>query len=195
MEYRRAKIDGGTFFFTVVTYERLKILTIPDNIELLRNAFKKVMKQHPFVIDAIAILPEHIHAIWTLPKDDRDFSTRWRLIKSYFSTQCQLVGRVDERNPPNRENVKPLIQIPESRFKKGEKAVWQRRFWEHFIRDNDDFNNHVNYIHFNPVKHGLVKSPKDWEHSSFYRYVHKGFYDEDWGSGSDMEFDNSVGYE
>ncbi|MBF2057699.1 MAG: transposase [Cyanobacterium sp. T60_A2020_053] len=166
MQYRRAKIQGGTYFFTLVTYNRNPILCYPENIQLLREAFAYVMKRHPFVIDAIVILPDHLHCIWTLPEADANFSTRWRLIKGYFSRKCD-------------EKYQGKISI--FRQKKQEKAIWQKRFWEHLIRDEQDFINHVNYIHYNPVHHGLVKAVKYWQYSSFHRYVNENIYDMDWG--------------
>ena len=180
MKYRRAIATGGTYFFTVVTYNRRKILCEPENVDLLRNSFRYVMQQHPFKIDAIVILPDHLHSIWTLPEKDADFSTRWRLIKSYFSRKCHA-------------QYQKNISI--SRQYKKEKAVWQRRFWEHQIRDEQDFINHVEYIHYNPVKHGLVGTPKDWEYSSFQRYVNTGIYDQMWGTSERLTFDSSVGRE
>jgi putative transposase len=180
MEYRRAKTPGGTFFFTVVTYNRRNFLCIPENIVLLRQAFRKVMTHHPFKIEAIVILPDHLHCLWTLPTGDEDFSTRWRFIKSYFSHHCE----------PTYQG-----QVSASRGRKGEKAVWQRRFWEHQIRDEADFIRHVEYIHYNPVKHGLVSAPIDWEYSSFRRYVRAGDYPADWGAGRPITFPPEVGQE
>jgi len=188
MKYRRAKVKGGTYFFTVVTNRRIKIFKNPNNVQFLRDAFKYVMNRHPFKIDAFVLLPDHLHCIWTMPHDDADFSTRWRLIKSYFSRKFDRVGWVDEGNP--------TIQIgTSSRLNKKEKPIWQRRFWEHLIRDDADFKRHVEYIHFNPVKHELAASPKHWLNSSFHRYVNNGLYNLEWGAGTAIEFDKSVGYE
>ena len=188
MRYRRAKVKGGTYFFTVVTHKRIKIFNRSDRVELLRQAFREVIRQHPFKIDAFVLLPDHLHCIWTLPKGNADFSTRWRLIKSYFSRHSGLVGWAEERNPTN-------TTTSESRLRKNEKSIWQRRFWEHLIRNNDDLRQHVEYIHYNPVKHGLTKAPADWAYSSFHRYADKGIYDIKWGAGVRMEFDTSVGHE
>jgi putative transposase len=188
MRYRRARVKGGTYFFTVVTNRRIKIFKKPHKVQLLREAFKYIMDRHPFKIDAFVLLPDHLHCIWTLPCGDANYSTRWRLIKSYFSRKFDSVGWVDEGNPTPRINTA-------SRFKKKEKLIWQRRFWEHLIRDDRDFKRHVEYIHFNPVKHGLAASPKDWLNSSFHRYVNEGIYDLEWGAGTAIEFDESVGYE
>ena len=186
MRYRRVRVKGGTYFFTVVTYNRIKILCGAENAQLLRQAFKKIMKNHPFKIEAFVLLPDHLHCIWTLPDQDSDFSTRWRLIKSHFSRKCDFVGWVEERNP-TKANA--------SRLKKMEKTIWQRRFWEHHIRNDDDLKQHIEYIHFNPVKHNLVKAPKDWQFSSFHRYVSKGIYNLKWGAGIGMEFSSDIGYE
>jgi putative transposase len=180
MQYRRAMTQGGTYFFTLVTYNREKLFCLPNNVSLLRNTFRYVMQQHPFTIDAFVLLPEHLHCIWTLPPEDRDFSTRWRLLKSYFSRQCETLS-------PEYLSV--------SRRSKQERAIWQRRFWEHLIRDEVDWKNHVEYIHYNPVKHGLVQSPKDWEYSSFHRSVRQGTYDIMWGAGNEIVFDTHIGKE
>jgi putative transposase len=180
MEYRRAKIGGGTFFFTVVTHNRRNFLCEQSNILLLRQGFREIIREYPFIVDAIAILPNHIHCIWTLPPGDSDFSQRWRLIKSYFSHRC---------------DQKYKGKISSSRQKKGEKAVWQRRFWEHQIQDENDFVSHVDYIHYNPVRHGYVTAPKDWQYSSFMLYVQKGVYDVNWGVGEEIQFADNIGNE
>ncbi len=134
----------------------------------------------PFIVDAIVVLPDHLHCIWTLPDNDADFSTRWRLIKSEVSRHCS-------------EGYKR--QRSSSRLAKGEQAIWQRRFWEHQIRDDRDFAQHVDYIHYNPVSHGLVAAPKDWRYSSFHRYVRGGIYPEDWGADGQAIVDSGVGRE
>jgi len=190
MRYRRANVKGGTYFFTVVTFNRIKIFTHPKNVALLRSAIKEVMQKHPFKIDAFVLLPDHLHCIWTLPQNDSDFSTRWRLIKSCFSRNFNHrdVGWVEVRNPTN--DSRSIF-----RQMKKEKPIWQRRFWEHLIRNQKDLNQHVEYIHYNPVKHGLTKSPIDWAYSSFHRYVDKGIYNKNWGAGENVEFDDMVGYE
>ncbi len=166
MDYRRVYVPGGTYFFTVVTYNRRPIFSTQDAVEKLREAFRYTMERFPFIIVACVILPDHLHFIWTLPSYSRDFSTRWRLIKSYFTRNW---------------NPKGTISVSLSRQKKGEADVWQRRFWEHMIRDEDDLSNHVEYIHYNPVKHGLVNAPADWEYSSFMKYVQDGMYAANWG--------------
>ena len=173
MIYRRTKIKGGTYFFTVVTYNRRPFLCDLDNVELLRQAFQYTTQRHPMKIDAFVLLPDHLHSIWTLPENDHNFSMRWRLIKSHFSRHCQ-----DKYNGI----------ASKSRRSKQERAFWQRRFWEHTIRNDQDFAKHVEYIHYNPVKHGLVIAPKDWKYSSFHRYVRAGFYDEFWGADGEIMF-------
>jgi putative transposase len=179
-QYRRAKTPGATYFFTVVTHNRCQIFARRENVELLREAFRYVLRQHPLKIDAMVVLPEHLHCLWTLPQGDADFSTRWRLIKSWFSRHCHLESRG---------------KLSASRQQKGEKAVWQRRFWEHQIRDDQDFLTHVEYIHYNPVHHGLVNAPRDWEYSSFHRYVRDGIYDAMWGASDKIIFDSRIGGE
>lgn len=179
MRYRRSRASGGTFFFTVVTYERRNTLCLPENIILLENVFSEVKAKHPFEMDAFIILPDHVHCIWTLPPDDNDFSMRWMLIKSNFSRMCKEV-----KGPANK-----------NRLNKRKRSVWQRRFWEHEIRDERDLKAHIEYIHYNPVKHGLAKSPADWAYSSFHRYVRSGIYEKGWGADCEMSFEKSVGGE
>ena len=167
--YRRNFVPGGSFFFTVNLADR-KLALLTAHIELLREAFRKTRQRHPFTVDAIVILPDHIHAIWTMPKGDADFATRWRLIKSTFSRNLS----VDE-------------PISESRAAKRERGIWQRRYWEHTIRDEDDFARHVDYIHINPLKHGLVDRVREWEASSFQRYVKLGVYPIDWAGDASQD--------
>ncbi|MFZ0424561.1 MAG: transposase [Xanthobacteraceae bacterium] len=160
--YRRNFLSGGSFFFTVNLAERrLRLLT--DHIDLLRQAFRDVRRRHPFDIEAIVVLPDHLHAVWTLAEGDADFALRWRLIKTIFS-----------RGLPASE------RISASRAGKAERGIWQRRYWEHTLRDEGDFARHVDYIHFNPVKHGHVTRVKDWPYSSFHRMVKLGIYPDDW---------------
>ena len=154
--YRRNFVEGGTFFFTVNLADRNSAL-LTDNIDLLRTAFREIRRRHPFSIDAIVVLPDHLHAIWTLPPDDNEFATRWNLIKGRFS-----------RALPARE------PISASRSSRRERGVWQRRYWEHMIRDEDDLVRHTEYIHFNPVKHGYIDSLAAWPHSSFHAFVRRG---------------------
>jgi putative transposase len=171
MKYRRSFSPGGTFFFTQVTYKRRPIFSTPQAVEHLRRAFRYTMPRMPFTIVASVILPDHMHFIWTLPPENSDFSTRWRLIKSHFTRNWCAKDSVSENA---------------SRVQKGEKDVWQRRFWEHLIRDELDLIRHVEYIHYNPVKHGLVDSPGDWEYSSFMKYVREDMYPLDWGGNGNI---------
>ena len=180
MRYRRSKIKGATYFFTVVTHNRRRFLCIPDNVELLRQAFRRTIQRYPIQIDAFVLLPDHLHCIWTLPEGDHNYSMRWRQIKSHFSRYCQTTD----------DGI-----ITESRQSKQERGFWQRRFWEHTIRNDQDFIRHVEYIHYNPVKHGLVTAPKDWEYSSFHYYVKAGLYDKMWGSGDEISFCMEIGNE
>ena len=180
MQYRRAKVPGAPYFFTVVKYQRQRLFDALEVVELLRESFRVVKQRHPFVIESMVVLPDHLHGIWTLPPEDADFSMRWRLIKSEFSRRCPEVYK---------------RKRSASRVQKGEQAVWQRRFWEHQVRDERDFMQHVDYIHYNPVRHGLVKAPKDWEYSSFHRYVRDGCYPVDWGANEQIEFPPNIGNE
>jgi putative transposase len=165
MRYRRANIAGATYFFTVNLADRSSTLLV-DAIDALRNAMKTVQRRHPFYIDAIVVLPDHLHAIWTLPANDAAFPLRWALIKSAFSRN---IPRTEERSW--------------SRQRKGERGIWQRRYWEHLIRDDDDYARHVDYIHINPVKHGHASHPLDWPYSSLHRYVRDGTLPADWAVG------------
>jgi putative transposase len=171
--YRRNFLSGGSYFFTVnLADRRSRLLT--EHIQFLRAAFRYTKHRHPFTIDAIVILPDHLRAIWTLPDGDADFALRWRLIKTVFS-----------RDLPGGE------RLSTSRVSKGERGIWQRRYWEHTLRNEDDFERHVDYIHFNPVKHRHVNRVRDWSYSSFHRYVRLGIYPEDWAgdvAGDDRRF-------
>lgn len=180
MRYRRSQTPGASFFFTVVTYGRKRILCTDENPSRLKQSMEAVKVEHPFTIDAIVLLPDHFHCIWTLPQRDNDFSTRWMLIKSKFTRTCA-------------DAVKGLPSF--SRIQKREQCVWQRRFWEHQIRDEQDYIRHVDYIHYNPVKHGLAKSPMEWQYSSFHRYVKEGTYHPDWGEKEPVAFDGAIGRE
>lgn len=179
MFYRRAQISGGTYFLTLVTHNRQEIFNSPDRIALLRESFKQVKERHPFTIDAIVILPDHLHCLVTLPEGDADYPKRIRMIKSHFS----------------RKYRGGLLARSAARAAKAEKAIWQRRYWEHLIRDEEDYARHVEYIHYNPVKHGLAKSPKAWQWSSFHDYVGKGIYDINWGAREEVVFGGGVGSE
>ena len=163
--YRRFYRSGGTYFFTVVLADRTGNL-LTSHVDALRAAFASTKATLPFKIDAIVVLPEHLHALLTLPADDSDFSNRWRCIKARFS----------------RALPRMAVARSGSRVRKHERTVWQRRFWEHVIRDEDDYARHVEYIHYNPVKHGHVPRAADWPYSSFHRYVREGVYPIHWAS-------------
>jgi putative transposase len=160
--YVRAKSKGSLFFFTVVLAVRSSNLLV-NEIDRLRQVYRTVQQRRPFETIAICVLPDHVHALWALPEDDDDFFIRWSLIKSGFS-----------------RGLDPM-QRSESKVRKREKGIWQRRYWEHAIRDDADLDRHVDYIHFNPVKHGHVARVADWPHSSFHRYVERGLLATDWG--------------
>lgn len=166
-EYRRIWSPGATWFFTVNLANRQSRLLI-DNIETLRASFLHVREAHPFRTIAMVVMPEHIHALWELPPGDTDFAMRWRLIKAGFSRRMPVVP-----------NLRPSL------IRKQERGIWQRRYWEHLIRNEDDMQRHVDYIHFNPVKHGHAQHVKDWPHSTFHRYVEKGWLSKNWGMAGD----------
>ena len=171
-EYRRFYQPGGQYFLTVVTYERRPLLTGPLARQLLREAWKTTAARFPFRVEALCLMPDHIHCIWTLPENDADFSVRWNQIKSQFSKAYMGATEQPDSIRGNRST---------SRKRRGEATIWQRRFWEHLIRDEHDFARHVDYIHYNPVKHGLVEWAGEWRWSSFHRYLSEGLYDREWG--------------
>ncbi len=146
------------YFFTVVTFERRPYFADPANVAHLREAFRKVKAARPFQIEAVVILPDHLHCLWRLPEGDDDYSGRWREIKKAASRH--IASAINAR---------------------GERQVWQRRFWEHAIRDEADWQRRMDYIHYNPVKHGLATRPADWPWSSFARAVERGWYEPAWG--------------
>ncbi len=177
VRYRRSFVPGGTYFFTVTLADRSSSLLV-QHIDILRMAFRTARQERPFAIDAIVILPDHLHAIWTLPSGDSDFSARWKRIKAYFTHRLVTAG------------------APVRRHRNGEYALWQRRFWEHTIRSESDFERHVDYVHFNPVKHKLVSRARDWPYSSFHAYVRRGLLSADWAGDVDesmMDFGERSG--
>jgi putative transposase len=174
--YRRLYRPGGTFFFTVVTYNRCPILTSSRSRALLHAAWDDVKKRFPFNTIAICLLPDHLHCIWQLPDGDSNYSVRWSEIKKLFSREYI-------------KETKIAIQVSNSRIKRRETGIWQRRFWEHAIRDENDLHHHIDYIHYNPVKHKLIHNAADWQWSSFHRYVRNGVYDPDWGQGIEEAFE------
>ena len=159
MRYRRHYQAGGLYFFTLVSAQRQAILTRPEIRQTLRQAIQAVRQKYPFEIMAWVLLPDHLHTIWQLPENDVNYSERWRQIKRFTQYHCR-------------------DQFPN---------IWQKRFWEHTIRDEVDFARHLDYLHFNPVKHGYVDQVVKWGYSSFHRYVRSGAYPTDWGGGDEFE--------
>ncbi len=188
MQYRRTFVPGGTYFFTVVTALRRRLFCDEGTVDLVRQAFRHVNAQRPFTVNAMVVLPDHLHCIWTLPTADEDYPTRWRLIKTWVTKRypCgrpQAVGRVSRTGvtrPTTSRRQKPV--------------VWQARYWEHLIRNEEDYRQHVEYIHYNPVKHGHVPRPWDWPHSSFRQYVQEGLYPREWGDTA-LLLDEKIGHE
>jgi putative transposase len=150
--YRRLYILVETYFFTLVSYHRKPIFADDERVEQLRRSFRQIKTKRPFDLLAAVVLPDHLHCLWRLLEGDSDFSTRWQMIKTDFSRH-----------------------VPAKTRKNGAKTVWQPRFYDHCIRDENDFDKHLNYIHYNPVKHGLVSTPGEWPHSSFARFVALGW--------------------
>ena len=165
--YRRPFWPGGMFFFTVVTNDRRPLFQAEQARQCLREAMRAVQEDRPFEVAAMVLLPQHLHCLWKLPDDDFDFSRRWGCIKSRFSKLWLATGAA-------------RTGVSVSRAKRHECGIWQRRFWDHRIRDEEDWIRHVNYIHYNPVKHGLVRCPHAWPHSSFLHWTREGYYREDW---------------
>ena len=164
--YRRAWVPGGTFFFTVNLLERDRTLLV-DHVGELRAAFRAVRIARPFDIVALVVLPDHLHCVWRLPEDDADNATRWRHIKAMFSRGLPCTERRSAR-----------------RVAKKERGIWQRRFWERLLRNERDLVAHIDYVHFNPVKHDLVARVCDWPHSTFHRHVREGLLPPDWGQAA-----------
>ena len=162
-DYRRYRVAGGTYFFTVNLLERFPNDLLVRHIDVLRTVVAKVREKRPFHIDAWVVLPDHLHCVWTLPTGDDDFTNRWRLIKQGFSKALPVTER--------RSKV---------RIARGERGLWQRRFWEHVIRDDRDYAAHIDYCHINPLKHRYVQRVADWPYSTFHRDVERGFYPPDW---------------
>jgi putative transposase len=162
--YRRAWLKGGTYFFTVNLHKRHNNDLLVRHIDLLREVVRDVRVNYPFIIHGWVVLPDHLHCVIELPHDDDDFAIRWKLIKSNFSRRIEKT----EWRSAVRE-------------RRGERGIWQRRFWEHLIRDERDFQTHMDYVHINPVKHGLVSRVQDWPYSTFHLLVKDGTYPVDWG--------------
>lgn len=172
MDFRRAWHQGGTYFFTVNLLQRKNNNLLVEQVQVLRNAVAQVKKTYPFIIHAWVVLPEHLHCVIELPENDADFKTRWMLIKMLFS---KAIPKTEVRSA--------------MRIKRRERGIWQRRYWEHLIKDEADFAAHVDYVHINPVKHGLVKQVADWPYSTFHRLVKAGIYPRDWAGGAKSELD------
>lgn len=170
--YRRARDAGARYFFTLVSHQRHPVLTEAPLRASLRRAIERVRLHRPFVIEGWVLLPDHLHCVWRMPEGDADFGSRWSMIKRLTSQAIALPGTVSLSRSLRRES-----------------GLWQRRFWEHRIRDEDDYQRHMDYLHFNPVKHGLVDRVVDWPWSSFHRLVKEGVYPADWGG--DAVVDNS----
>jgi putative transposase len=162
---RRNFVPGGTYFFTVMLADR-RCALLTDRIDALGTAFRQCRARHPFETIAIAVLPQHLHCVWALPDGDADYPTRWSLIKRVFTRKQYHEG---------------------PRGARARKTVWQSRFWEHTIRNETDLQRHVDYIHFNPVRHGCARRAVEWPHSSFHRYVRRGWLTEDWACDDDSE--------
>ena len=169
LDYRRYRVSGGTYFFTVNLLERCPNDLLVGHIDILRSVVRDVRSKRPFVIDAWVVLPDHLHCVWTLPPGDDDFANRWRLIKQGFS---KALPRTERRSAVRKA--------------RGERGIWQRRFWEHVIRDDRDYANHIDYCHINPFKHGYVQKVADWPYSTFHRDVVRGIYPLDWVGSPDM---------
>ncbi len=169
--YHRSLVEGGTYFFTVVTYQCQPIFTSVSSRHLLHRAWREVNDRFPFETIAICLMPEYLHCIWRLPEGDANYAMRWKEIKNRFTRRY-----LEEGGPGGERNA--------SRHKRNEAAIWQRRFWGHTIESEKDLELHLDYIHYNPIKHGLVERAIDWPFSSFSRYVHEGIYAEDWVGGS-----------
>ncbi|MBM4025282.1 MAG: transposase [Planctomycetes bacterium] len=161
--YIRARLEGAHYFFTVVTYDRRRLFCSEWARQCLREAICQTQLRYPYESIALCLMPEHLHCIWKLPPDDANYSIRWSMIKGLFTRQY-------------RQRTGSLVPASASRTRKGEACIWQRRFWEHRIRDEHDLWKHVNYIHYNPVRHGLVQRLEEWPWSTYHRYVKEGFY-------------------
>jgi putative transposase len=171
-DYRRAWHPGGTYFFTVNLLRRQNNDLLTRHISLLRDAVRTVRQRHPFIIHGWVVLPEHLHCVIELPPNDVGFATRWRLIKIMFSKALPITER--------RSRV---------RVARGERGIWQRRYWEHLIRDEADFHAHMDYVHINPLKHGLVTRVSEWPYSTFHSLVEKGIYPTEWAGGEEVRLE------
>jgi putative transposase len=167
--YRRNYVPGATYFFTVVTHERRPILARQSAQKILGDVFRECQADWPFRMDAVVLLPDNLHCIWRLPKRDAAYSARWSWIKLQFTKRWLAEGGSEGETTPGQR-------------REHRRGVWQRRFWEHTVKNEDDYQARFDYIHFNPVKHELVSSPYEWEPSSFHRWVEKGVYPREWAA-------------
>jgi len=183
-KYIRAYVPGGTYFFTVVTHRRLALFKSKSARSLWGNCLRECVHRWPFVIDAIVLLPDHLHAMWSLPSGDAEYSMRWAWLKKEF-TKRWLANRATE------SVIAQPVRVERQR------RVWQPRFWEHVIQDQHDYERHFDYIHYNPVKHGHVRCPRDWPHSSFHRWAKHGVYSANWACSDDtrrlLDFEDVAG--
>lgn len=168
--YRRARDAGACYFFTLISHQRHSTLTDAPLRAALRRAIEQVRSQYPFSIEGWVLLPDHLHCLWRLPQGDADFGLRWSMIKRLTSQAVAMPGTVSLSRNLRRES-----------------GLWQRRFWEHRIRDEEDYSRHMDYLHFNPVRHGLVHRVEDWPWSSFHRLVRKGVYPANWGGDTKVD--------
>ena len=167
--YIRSYTKGATYFFTLVAYDRRPIFCEKDFLKAFKESIKQVQQQYPFEIIAWVQLPDHLHCIWKMPLDDTNYSQCWSRIKRLTTQACPQYHL-------------PIQKLKQSEIKRNEKGIWQRRFYEHQINSEEDFINHMDYIHYNPVKHGFATKAVDWQYSSFHRYIENGIYPVDWGT-------------
>lgn len=176
--YRRAHVPGGSFFFTLVTNNRAHLFASERGRNLIGSMLRRCMLKWPFTINAIVLLPDHLHAIWTLPSGDCAYPRRWGWVKKEFAKEWLLLGGAES-------------EVSKARQAERRRGVWQPRYWEHTLEDEDDFERHFDYIHYNPVKHGYVTCPRDWAWSSFHRWVDADVYPRNWAcshSGFVLDF-------
>jgi len=165
--YVRVFRPGGTFFLTLVTERRAPLFAEAGTRVLLRGAIARCRLFHPFSVDAVVLLPDHLHLLMTLPEGDADFSVRIAHLKAGFTRDYLASGGAEQPRST-------------SRLRQGARGVWQRRFWEHTVRDEEDLRRHLDYVHYNPVKHEYVVCPHAWPHSSFHRFVTEKRYEKGW---------------
>jgi len=179
--YRRDQTPGATWFFTVVAFQRRPIFCNRKFRNSLKRAILRTQENHPFNVNAWVLLPDHLHCVWTLPDDDSDFSIRWKLIKQYVSRDCQ-------------SEFKLQVSLSAAKRKRRESSIWQRRFWEHKIRGEKDYKTHLDYLHFNPVKHGYCDTPSEWRYSSFHRHQAEGIYPMNWAATESSKSNTNFQY-